>query len=126
MPEFFNDLINVYKVQKLIISENYKDNKLSRENGINIALLNTLKTCIMNIFFSNLNETQIKEIINKYIKDENILEATINEGSIKYFDSIFLDAIKSGDVEYLYTIGINQYNKTKVKRFILKLLNNIL
>ena len=126
MPVFFNDVINVYKVQKLIISENYKDNELSRENGISIMLLNTLKTCIMNIFFSNLNEIQIKEIINKYIKDENILEATINEGSIKYFDSIFLDAIKSGDVEYLYTMGINQYNKTKVKRFILKLLNNIL
>ena len=80
IPEFFNDVINVYKVQKLIISENYKDNELSRENGISIMLLNTLKTCIMNIFFSNLNEIQIKEIINKYIKDENILEATINEG----------------------------------------------
>lgn len=126
MPEFFEDVINTYNTQKLIINENYQDNKLSRENGISIMLLNTLKTCIMNIFFSDLNDIEIKKVINKYIKDENILEATINEGSIKYFDSIFLEAIKNGDVDYLYTMGINQYNKTKIKRFILKLLNNIL
>lgn len=126
MPQFFEDVISTYNVQKLIINEKYTDNKLSLENSISIMLLNTLKTCIMNIFFSNLNKMEIKEIINIYIKNENILEASINEGSIKYFEQEFLEAIKQGDVDYLYDMGTNQYKKTHVKKFILKLVNNIL
>lgn len=125
MPEFFEDVVNTYKVQKLIIDDNYKDSKLEKEKGISIMLLNTLKTCITNVFFSNLNDREIKKNINKYTKNEAILEATDNEGSIKYFDPKFLEAIKSGNIEYLYNIGFEQYKKTKIKRDILKLINNI-
>lgn len=126
MPEFFEDIVSAYKVQKSIINKNYKDRKLDMENGISIMLLNTLKTCIRNTFSSNLNEIEIKKIINEYIRNENILEATINEGSTKHFDSVFLEAIKDGNSEYLYNIEFKQYKKDKVKKNVFKLINNIL
>lgn len=125
MPNFFEDVINTYKVQKLIINNIYYETRLERERGISIMLLNTFKTCMLNILFSDLGKKESKKIISKYIKDENILEATKNKGCIEYFDSIFLGAIRNGDVDCLYNISIKNYNKIKMKNGALKLLNAI-
>ena len=127
MEFLFEDAKNGYIIQKEVIEEYYQDTKEKEYTGISIMLLNTFKiACLQNLFSSNLTDNEIKKIIHKYIKDESIIEATMNIGSIKYFDPVFLESIKNSDVEYFYNMGLNLYNKTKTRRFILRLLNNIL
>lgn len=126
MPEFFCDVIKTYNVQKSIINSEYKSSKSNKENGISIMLLNTLKTCITNLFLSNLSEDQIKNTINKYIDDESIKEASQNNGSICYFDVDFIKAINDCDFNYLYDLGIREYKRIRIKKKVISTLNDII
>ena len=57
MPYLFEDAINGYKIQKKVLREYYQD--LPQDNGISIMLLNTMKTCLYNLFLSDLDEKKI-------------------------------------------------------------------
>ena len=48
-------------------------------------LLNTFKTCLYNLLNSGLSEIEIKELINLYIQNDNVIECLSNRGSINYF-----------------------------------------
>ena len=87
-------------------------------------LLNTFKTCLYNIYLSDLDREQIENNIVKYTKNKQIIEAAMNDGAKKYFNSEFLNAIRNSDSEYLMKLGKDMYNKTKFKRIILKFLSN--
>lgn len=124
MPYLFDDIVNGYKIQKEVIEEYYQDSKQKRYNGISIMLLNTFKTCLYNIYLSDLDREQIENNIVKYTKNKQIIEAAMNDGAKKYFNSEFLNAIRNSDSEYLMKLGKDMYNKIKFKRIILKFLGN--
>ena len=88
-------------------------------------LLNTFKTCLSNIFLSSLDELEIKNKINEYLLDEDLLEALKNEGTIRYFDKDFLNAINNKDIDYLYELGKKGYKKSKFRRLAVKILSNL-
>ncbi|MFW0893120.1 glycosyltransferase family 2 protein [Clostridium perfringens] len=125
MSYLFNDMINGYRIQKEVIQEYYQDSKQQRYNGISIMLLNTFKTCLSNIFLSSLDELEIKNKINEYLLDEDLLEALKNEGTIRYFDKDFLNAINNKDIDYLYELGKKGYKKSKFRRLAVKILSNL-
>ncbi|MDK0618353.1 glycosyltransferase family 2 protein [Clostridium perfringens] len=125
MAYLFNDMINGYRIQKEVIQEYYQDSKQERDNGISIMLLNTFKTCLSNIFLSSLDELEIKNKINEYLLDEDLLEALKNEGTIRYFDKDFLNAINNKDIDYLYELGKKGYKKSKFRRLAVKILSNL-
>ena len=121
MPNHFKDITNGYEIQKDVIEKYYIDSKDKQYRGISIMLLNSFKSSLQNIMESGLNDKKIKETIEGYTKDENILEAISNEGSKKYVEQDFLNAIKESDVDYLFNIGKQLSNKSKKKRFILNI-----
>ena len=88
-------------------------------------LLNTLKTSLSNLFNSNLNEKEIKATINQYLLNEDKLEASKNEVSIKYFSNDFLFTIKNKDIIYFYNIDQKMYKSKRSKKVIMNTLSKI-
>lgn len=126
MPNFFEDVISTYKVQKYIINNYYIDSIEDKYRGISIMLLNTLKTCLSNIFLSNLTEEEKKNRITHFINNDQILEVSKNKGSIDYFDSEFINAIINKRVDYLYKLGKKMNSISRAKRYCLRILDNLL
>lgn len=125
MPYLFDDMVNGYKIQKEVIEEYYKDSKQKRYNGTSIMFLNTFKTELANIFFSEFKEENIKNSISLYLKNEEIKIALSNDGVKAYFDNEFIKAMNTQDINYLYNLGYKLYKKTKLRRYIVKFLSFI-
>lgn len=123
MPYLFDDMVNGYKIQKEVIEEYYQDSIKKRYNGISIMLINTLKTCLYNIFYSDLGDVKIKETIKEYTKNNEILEAIKNDGVKRYFNDEFLQAIEKSDELYLFNIGKKRYRKSKLRSNAIKILS---
>ncbi|MFB3170670.1 glycosyltransferase family 2 protein [Neobacillus sp. 179-C4.2 HS] len=111
MKTLFNDAVNGYKIQKEVIDEYYKDTLQQQYNGISLMLLNTLKTCLYNLFCSDLSVDEIKEIIRNYTLNESVKECIYNEKSKTYFPKEYLKAIEQNNVEYLFQLGKEMYKK---------------
>ncbi|MGG5738341.1 MULTISPECIES: glycosyltransferase family 2 protein [Bacillus cereus group] len=116
MPYLFEDMVNGYQIQKEVINKYYLDTKQEQYNGISIMLLNTFKTCLYNLFNSNLSEAHIRGLIEEYVSNEKVIECLHNEGSRDYFSKEYLEAIKYKNIEYLYVLGERVYRKGKIKR----------
>ncbi|HWJ78744.1 MAG TPA: glycosyltransferase family 2 protein [Niallia sp.] len=125
MPYLFEDVVNGYQIQKEVIDEFYKDTQQNEYNGISIMLLNTLKTCMYNLFSSELNEKEIKALISDYVSNESVRETLANEGSIKYFSKDYLDAIEDYNIEFLYNLGETSYRKRKTKNTLLNIASKL-
>lgn len=126
MPYLIEDVINVYRVQKIIIEKYYSDTKEDKYNGISIMLLNTLKTCILNLFYGSLSKVEKKRCINYFISYGEVIESCSNEGSLKYFSTDFINSIINKDSNYLYQLGESIYKKTNIKRLVLNTINKVL
>lgn len=122
MPYLFDDMISGYQIQKEVIDEFYSNSIEKQYKGICIMLLNTLKTCLYNLFISGLTESQIKSLIKCYISNFSIIESLENEGVKKYFTKEYLNAIRSHDIEYLFKLGKDLYKKRKPKIIVFKFL----
>lgn len=125
MPYHFSDIVNGYEIQKEVIEEYYKDTYQKHCNGISIMLLNSLKTSLSNIVNSNLDELKIKENIHAYTLNSSIIESIENEGSKRYFEKEFLDAIRENDVNYLYKLGKLLNNKYKIRKKIISIISKL-
>ncbi|WP_078432597.1 glycosyltransferase family 2 protein [Metabacillus halosaccharovorans] len=126
MPYLFDDMINGYLIQKEVINEYYLNTQQKQYNGISIMLLNTFKTCLNNLFSSNLSELEIKDSISEYVSNDELIESIFNEGSIEYFPMEYLNAIKDKDIEYLYKLGKNAHNRNAPKKKIMNFLSKVL
>ena len=125
MSYLFKDSISGYQIQKEIIDEFFKESKQARLNGISIMLLNILKTCLINLFYSNLCELEILKEISRYVKNDSIRECLENKGVKKYLELDYLNAIVNEDIKYLYTFGLNGYKKQKPRKFIINILSRV-
>ena len=123
MSYHFDDIVNGYEIQKSVIEEYYNETKDHQYNGISIMLLNSFKTSLQNLMASNYSKDEILKHIKEYIENKSIMESIENHGSKKYFDKEYLDAIKTGNTEYLYQLGENLHKKSRVKRVIKRLLS---
>lgn len=121
MPHHFYDIVNGYEIQKEVIEEYYIDTKAERYKGISIMLLNSLRTSLYNVINSNLKEKEIKELIQGYVSNSSIIEASKDKGSIEYFDKEYLDAILNKNIEYLYELGKTVKKKQKFKSTLINL-----
>ncbi|RST72564.1 glycosyltransferase family 2 protein [Siminovitchia acidinfaciens] len=122
MPHLFEDMVNGFQIQKEVIEEHYQKTKDNHYNGICIMLLNTFKTCLYNLFESDLGKSEIKDLIRIYVANSSVKESLHNKGSTEYFTKEYLNAIKNKDIDYLYQIGRHMYFRKKPK----KTLNNIM
>lgn len=123
MPYHFDDIIIGYEIQKEIIDEYFINTREDELNGISIMLLNSFKTTLYNLLNSEYDKFEILKKIEEYITNKNILEALENDGSKRYFEKEYLDAINSKNIEYLYKLGSYLYKKTRGKRIIKKILS---
>jgi glycosyltransferase involved in cell wall biosynthesis len=119
MPNIFDDMVNGYHIQKEVINEYFLDSKQIRYNGISVMFLNTFKTCLYNLFYSELNETEIKESIRRYISNDVLKECLTNQGCIRYFSKDFLSALKNKDINYLYNMGYQMFKRRKTRRYLM-------
>ena len=84
-------------------------------------LLNSLKTSLYNVNNSDLMEKEIKSLIESYVNNPSIIEASKDKGSIEYFDKQYLDAILNKNIGYLYKLGKEAKNKKKFKSILINL-----
>lgn len=119
MPYFFNDIIEGYKSQKQVIEDYYSG---QHYGGISIMLLNTVRTVLYNLFLSNMSEKERRDKILEFVNETSLIEATNNESSKKFFEEEYLNAINSKNVSYLYNIGRDKYQSTRLKRMIQSIL----
>lgn len=125
MPYMFVDAVNGYEIQKEVIEEHFVDEADKQYNGISIMLLNTFKTCLYNCFNSNFDELKIKEMINTYTQNNNIIEALDNDGVKRYFETEYLLAIKNKDVDYLYNLGKKIYRQRILRQLLVNMLSKL-
>ena len=121
MPYHFYDIVNGYEIQKEVIEQYYMDTKEESYKGISIMLLNSLKTSLYNVNNSDLMEKEIKSLIESYVNNPSIIEASKDKGSIEYFDKQYLDAILNKNIGYLYKLGKEVKNKQKFKSILINL-----
>ena len=121
MPYHFYDIVNGYEIQKEVIEQYYMDTKEESYKGISIMLLNSLKTSLYNVNNSDLMEKEIKSLIESYVNNPSIIEASKDKGSIEYFDKQYLDAILNKNIGYLYKLGKEAKNKQKFKSILINL-----
>lgn len=123
MPYFFNDITEGYNSQKKVIDEyGYGTEHI---DGISIMLLNTLRSCIYNLFLGNLSEKEILNKINQYINSKQIIDSKENKGAISYFakfDAEYLKALNRKDIKFLYQTQLKEFKKNKYKRVVQKIL----
>ncbi|WP_307475959.1 glycosyltransferase family 2 protein [Paenibacillus harenae] len=118
MPYLFEDAVNGYEIQKEVIEEYFLDSRDEQYIGISLMLLNTLKTCLKNLFSSNMSELNIKKMIESYVENYNVNECIKNSGSHSYFPDSYLQAIEHKDIEYLFKLGRNEYIKGIPKKYL--------
>lgn len=118
MPYLFDDMVNGYNIQKSVINEHYLDSFQKRTNGISIMLLNTFKTCLINLFYSDLTVDGKMAVIKNYLTNPFLKETLNNQGARKYFAEEYLDAIQNEEVRYLYSLGEQMYKKARPKRIL--------
>ena len=121
MPYHIYDIVNGYEIQKEVIEQYYMDTKEESYKGISIMLLNSLKTSLYNVNNSDLMEKEIKSLIESYVNNPSIIEASKDKGSIEYFDKQYLDAILNKNIGYLYKLGKEAKNKQKFKSILINL-----
>lgn len=119
MPYLFVDMINGYLIQKEVIIEHYQNSEI-HFNGISIMLLNTFKTCLYNLHNGNFKHYEIRRKIKEYVNHQVVKECLQNEGSKSYFPEEYLNAIQNKDIDYLYEVGKNLYNKRIFKNLMLR------
>ncbi|PHA03088.1 hypothetical protein COE51_01725 [Bacillus pseudomycoides] len=122
-PYLFDDMVNGYLIQEEVIDEYYYDTTEKNYNGISIMLLNTFKTCLLNLFNSNFNESEIKDLIQSYVSNDTLIKCISNGGSIKFFPIDYLNAIRNKDTEYLYQLGENMYKRARSRKFLIRILS---
>lgn len=125
MPYLFEDAINGYNIQKEVIDNYFNDRIENRYNGPSVMLLNTIKTCLSNIFYSKNGRKEKENIIYSYLNNNEVREAANNKGAINFFEKDFLLAIKRKDVKYMYDIGEREFKKIKIRKIVLNVLSNI-
>lgn len=125
MPYLFNDMVNGYQIQKEVIDKYYINSKQKQYNGISIMLLNTFKTCLYNLFNGKINKDEINKFIKFYVENDEVRECLRNEGSRKFFSQEYLNAIKYRDIEYLYELGEQMYNKNKPRKILINMLSKL-
>ena len=123
MPYLFEDMVNGYTIQKTVINEFYSETLQKHSNGISIMLLNTFKTCLNNLFYSDLSVDEKMTVIKNYLSDPSLKETLNNQGARKYFSDEYLNAINNEEVRYLYSLGEQMYKKAKPKRLIMNYLS---
>ncbi|NOU65187.1 glycosyltransferase [Paenibacillus sp. LMG 31461] len=123
MPFLFDDMVNGYEIQKEVIEQFFSDNRERQYYGISLMLLNTFKTCLKNLFFSELNQIEIKKNIEIYLSNRYVIECLDNEGSKKYFSNDYLNAIRFKDVEYLFQLGQSLYKRSLPRRYLTNFLS---
>lgn len=125
MPYLFEDAVNGYNIQKEVIDNYFNDIGENRYNGPSVMLLNTIKTCLSNIFYSKNGREEKENIIYSYLNNNEVREAANNKGAINFFEKDFLLAIKRKDVKYMYDIGEREFKKIKIRKIVLNVLSNI-
>ncbi|TXK82510.1 glycosyltransferase family 2 protein [Paenibacillus sp. N3.4] len=124
-PYLFEDMVNGYLIQKEVIDDYYEDTEEKSYNGISIMLLNTLKTCLSNLFNSKLTKLEVKALIESYTLNETVVNCTSNGGASRYFPSEFLLAIRNKDVEFLYKLGQDMYRRARPRKILINVLSQV-
>ncbi|MCF0149715.1 MAG: glycosyltransferase family 2 protein, partial [Clostridium sp.] len=122
MPYFFHDIIEGYKIQKEVIEEYFTNTKESTLGGPSIMLLNTFKTCLQNINFSDMSNVEIENCIKEFTKNKILLEVIKNSDAKEYFDNEYLEAINNSDYKYLNKLGKDAFNRGKLRRKLIKII----
>lgn len=123
MKHLFEDITTTYCIQKDCIDKYYFDEKDKRYSRVAFIFLNTYKLVLTNMISSGINKSTIVDIIEKQVKDINVVEAVNNLGYTKnWFDPNYIEAIINSDNEYLYNWAKNEYNRLRYKRIIKNIL----
>ncbi|WP_002146229.1 glycosyltransferase family 2 protein [Bacillus cereus] len=119
----FGDMINGYLIQEEVIREHYQNTFEKKYTGISIMLLNTFKTCLLNLFKNNFSEHEIKARIQKYVSNDVLIKCISNEGAISYFSEDYLSGIRNRNIDFLFDLGRKLHRKSRAKKILVNLVS---
>ncbi|WP_165861120.1 glycosyltransferase family 2 protein [Paenibacillus paeoniae] len=119
MPHLFHDMVNGFLIQKEVVESHYRHQSYSHYFGIRVMLLNTLRTCLRNLFSSRLPEGERRSAISEYCAHPAVLECAGDERTAAYFPERYIHAIQNGDINYLSRLGKRDYQRSLPKKIVM-------
>lgn len=119
MPEFLEDILSGYRVQRHVI-EHFYASEVREEHyiGSNAMLLNTLPTYLLNLYLGGLTQEDRHIRIAAMCRQPEVAYCARHEPSVKHADQRLVQAILGGDIAYLNRAGYLHYAKQRLKNWI--------
>ncbi|MHA6485263.1 glycosyltransferase family 2 protein [Paenibacillus sp. strain BS8-2] len=120
MPELLQQIISGYRIQRLVI-DHYYPTAAKEDNyiGSNVMLLNTLPTCLRNLFLGGLSQEERHSQIVAMCNHPEVKSCAHHEPSAKHVNQRLVRAILMGDISYLDRLGHVKFMKQRLKNWIL-------
>lgn len=119
MPRLFDDIVNGYRIQTEVVERYYSQDRDYHFVGIRLMLLNTLLTCLGNLFLGNQTERERLDAMAYYCAHPVVQECVREASVMLHCDKELIQAIRSGDIVSLYNIGKRRYRMNRPKRILM-------
>lgn len=120
MPDFLDDILSGYRVQRHVI-EHFYASEVREEHyiGSNAMLLNTLPTCLSNLYLGGLTQEERLERIAALCRQPEVAYCARHEPSASRASRRLVQAILKEDIAYLNRAGHLYYAKQRLKGWML-------
>jgi glycosyltransferase involved in cell wall biosynthesis len=118
MPDLFTDMVSGYQIQQEVIERYYPVEKSKHDFGTKVMLLNTLRTCLKNLFASSFPKSERLQLIQQYCENPDVRECILDESAAGYFSPTYIHAIQHSDSRFLYRIGKMDYLRSLPKKIL--------
>lgn len=116
LPGLFTDMINGYRIQKEVIENYYLKERNDHDCGTKVMLLNTLQTCLKNLFEGSYSKEERLRIIQQYCESPEVRECIGDESAAGHFAPSYIRAIQSSNCRFLYQLGKKDYLRSLPKK----------
>lgn len=126
MPHLFMDMVSGYQIQKEVIERYYSTEREHHHFGIKVMLLNTLRTCIKNLFMGDLSKEKRLQTIQQYCTNPEVRECAESEAAAGYFAPAYIRAIQNCDSQLLYRLGKMNYFQSLPKKILMNAASSLI
>ncbi|MDQ6422376.1 glycosyltransferase family 2 protein [Paenibacillus sp. LHD-117] len=120
MPELVQDAVAGYRVQRMVINAHYpEDEREAHLIGINLMLLNTLRTYLKNLYLSKLTQEERRSSIAAMCRLPEVIGSVNHEPSARRIRLRFVNAVRKGDIAYLDREGRRQFRKSLLRNWMI-------
>lgn len=120
MPELLSDVVAGYRVQRSIIEAYFPpDEREKHYIGINLMLLNMIRTCLRNLFLVTMKREERHAAIAALCLLPEIMVCAHHEPSAGQLQRKFIRAVREGDIDYLHRVGRALFRRQRLRNWLL-------